>query len=410
MTDSRDSRPSTPRTGSETPRASWRKLGRAGRALFGVVALALLLNLPSSVVAQEGASLTGTWTIDRTASEFPRELGFGASFVPIEDGAQGNNRGRGNRRGGGGGNSTGAVSPALRPQGESYDDGQRREQLTEEVRTPPSRLTIVESADSVTMTDEDGRSRAFHPDGRAETLQIGSVPVLITARRDAGKLVVLYAVEDLRQIRYTYSRSTSPNQLQIDVEFLERGKGDVVRRVYAPLGPQTPATTTAASAPSGGAPGAPRTGAGVPPAKPALPRAGSEFTGLSRIGIVVEELSTQSAGCGLKREEVEAAVAKPFADAGVKAIRNGDEDTYLYVNIMTSTLPTGMCISRWDWSISSTTDATLSYQHSPLLAQVLLARKGGLSGSMPPTHAADLMKGMSDGLTQIATIIRDANK
>ena len=390
------------RTRFEGTRANCRRSGRAVPTVLGVAALALLLNPSASVLAQDGATLSGTWTIDRVASEFPRELGFGASFVPVEDGAQGNNRGRGSRRGGN--SSSGGVSPALRPQGESYDDGQRREQLTEEVRTPPSRLTIVESADSVTMTDENGRSRAFHPDGRAETLQVGGVPVLATARRDSGKLIVLYAVEDLRQIRYTYARSTtSPNQLQIDVEFLERGKGDVVRRVYGPPGPQTPVTATVA-APNGGLPGA------GSPAKPVLPRAGSEFTGLSRIGIVVEELSTQSVGCGLKREEVEASVAKPFADAGVKAIRNGDEDTYLYVNIMTSTLPTGMCISRWDWSISSTTDATLSYQRSPLLAQVLLARKGGLSGSMPPTHAADLLRGMSDGLTQIATIIRDANK
>jgi hypothetical protein len=373
---------------------------------LGFAALGLLSSRSTRVVAQEGTSLSGTWTIDRAASEFPRELGFGASFVPIEDGAQGNNRGRGGRPGGN--NSPGGVSPALRPQGPSYDDGQRREQLTEEVRTPPTRLTIVESVDSVTMTDENGRSRAFHPDGRAETLQVGGVPVLTTARRADGKLIVLYAVEDLRQIRYTYSRSmTSPNQLQIDVEFLERGKGDVVRRVYGPPGPQAPVTTTAAA--SGSAPGPERAGAGSP-AKPVLPRAGSEFTGLSRIGIVVEELSTQSVGCGLKRDEVEAFVAKPFADVGVRAIRNGDEDTYLYVNIMTSTLPTGMCISRWDWSISSTTDATLSYQRSPLLAQVLLARKGGLSGSMPPTHAADLLRGMSDGLTQIATIIRDANR
>ena len=113
-----------------------------------------------------------------------------------------------------------------------------------------------------------------------------------------------------------------------------------MRRVYGPLGSQPPVTTTTA-AQGGGVPDAARAGAGSP-AKPVLPRAGSEFTGLSRIGIVVEELSTQSVGCGLKRDEVEASVAKPFADVGVRAIRNGDEDTYLYVNIMTSTLPTGM--------------------------------------------------------------------
>ena len=141
-----------------------------------------------------------------------------------------------------------------------------------------------------------------------------------------------------------------------------------------------------------------------------MPRAGSEFTGLTRIGIVVEELSSQSSGCGLKRDELETAVARPFTDVGIRAVRNGDEDTYLYVNIMTSTMTSGMCISRWDWSINSTTDATLSYQKRPLLAQVLLAKKGGLSGSMPATHGGDVMRGMIDGLTQIAAMIRDANK
>jgi hypothetical protein len=69
-----------------------------------------------------------------------------------------------------------------------------------------------------------------------------------------------------------------------------------------------------------------------------------------------------------------------------------------------------MCITRFDWAINSTTEATLSYQHTPLLAQVVLARKGGLTGSMPATHAADVVRAMSDGLDQIAQIIRNANR
>jgi len=44
------------------------------------------------------------------------------------------------------------------------------------------------------------------------------------------------------------------------------------------------------------------------------------------------------------------------------------------------------------------------------LVQVLLAHKGGLTGSMPAMHAADVVRGMTDGLTQIAGIIRDANR
>jgi hypothetical protein len=77
---------------------------------------------------------------------------------------------------------------------------------------------------------------------------------------------------------------------------------------------------------------------------------------------------------------------------------------------MTSSLPTGMCISRYDWYIYSNTQATLSYQHDPLLAQVTLAHKGGLTGSSATTHEADVQRGLDDGLAQIASRIHDANK
>jgi len=360
-----------------------------------VVAAALLSGTP--VLAQTGGSLSGTWSIDREASAFPREVGFGADFLPSP-------RGDGGPRGGRGG---GNVPPALRPQGESYDSAQRRDMLTGEIRTPASRLTVVDAADTVTITDENGRSRSFHPDGRAETLQIGAVPVLTVARREAGTLVVLYSVADLRQIRYTYLRLDSPARLVVDAQFLERGQGDSVRRVYTPADQNTASRATGAASSADGPGGVPA----VPGAPPAvMPRAGSEFAGLTRLGIVVEELGTQALGCGLTVSALESAASKPFMDAGLRVARNSDEDTYVHVTVMTSTLPSGMCISRYDWSIYSTTEATLSYQRTPLLAQVVLAHKGGLSGSLPATHAADVMKSMSDGLAQVATIIRNANR
>ena len=192
------------------------------------LAVACVLTLHAVPRAQERTELGGTWIIDRDASEFPREVGFGASFVPVQDDGSGGGR-RGGRRGGG----NGALSPALRPQGESYDEGRRREFLTEEVRTPPSRLTVVDALDLVTFTDDKGQSRTFHPNGRAETIQLDGVPILATARREAGKLIVLYAVADLRQLRYTYALNPSTHNLEIGIEFLERGTGDTVRRVPA---------------------------------------------------------------------------------------------------------------------------------------------------------------------------------
>ncbi|MBS1818899.1 MAG: hypothetical protein JSU08_13280 [Acidobacteria bacterium] len=371
------------------------------RLLWGALAALIIGSaFPTGRVvirAQEAQGLSGTWTIDRENSQFPREVGFDADFVPTgrPDGDRG-------RRG-----VVGGALPALRPQGESYDAAQRRQVLTDEVRNPPSRLTIVEAPDAVTFTDQQGNSRTIHPDGRAETIQVGSVPVLVTARREGAALIVLYAVADLRQIRYSYAREPGSDALVVDTQFLERGSGDTVRRVYA-LGDGA-ATRPAAAADS--RPGAvgPQSGP-TAPAAPAVPRAGSEFRGLTRMGIVVEEPSTQAANCGVRRDALEAAVAKHFTGIGLKTSTNSDEDTYVHVTVMTSTLPSGMCISRYDWFIYSMADATLSYQRSPLLAQVVLAHRGGLTGSLPATHAADIIRGMDDGLAQIATIIQNANR
>ena len=52
-----------------------------------------------------------------------------------------------------------------------------------------------------------------------------------------------------------------------------------------------------------------------------MPRAGSEFSGLTRIGIVVEDLGQQAIGCGLTRDGLETAASKPFTDAGLKIAR-----------------------------------------------------------------------------------------
>ena len=379
---------------------------------WGVALIGALLGaqpaVPTRLAAQAPSDLSGTWTLDRDASQFPREIGFVADFLraPNADGSP-SGGGRGRRGGGGSADGGGGLQPALRPQGESFDDGQRRQRLTDEARTPPVRLTIVETPDVVTFSDDAGNVRSVHPGGLAETLSIGGTPVLTVARREGGKLIVLHAVADLRHIRYTYARLEGSASLAVDVEFLERNRpGDTVRRVYQTFVPS--AATTATASPGGSVPGAPQAGASAPAT--AVPRAGSEFTGLKRIGIVVEQVGTQATACGLKREALEAAAAKPFTEAGLRTSTNSDEDTYVHVTVMTSILPAGMCITRYDWSLYSMTDATLSYQRTPLLVQVLLAHKGGLAGSMPTAHGAEVIRGMTDGLTPVAGTIRDANK
>ena len=369
--------------------------GWAARWTMAAVVLAVAFTACLELVHAQGATaagLSGTWEIDRDASEFPKEIGFNADFLSVPGADVPGGRGRG----------PGGAAPALRPQGESYDSAQRRDRLTAEVRTPAVRLTIDDQPDVVTLIDERGSTRTFHPDGRSEVLDISGVSVLTNARREGDVLVVSYSVADLRQLRYSYVRIEG--RLVVDVQFLERGRGQSVRRAYKAADPRQPATSAPSTTSAGQAPAVP----GAPPA--AMPRAGSEFAGLTRLGLVVEDLGAQGQACGLTTAGVEAAASKPFTDAGLRVSRNADEDTYVHISIMTSTLPSGMCISRFDWAIYSTTDATLSYQSRPLLVQVLLARKGGMSGNMPAAHGADVMKSLGEGLTQVAGLIRDANR
>jgi hypothetical protein len=70
------------------------------------------------------------------------------------------------------------------------DDARRVQQLTAEVRSPSARLTIVQTPNAVTLTDDRGQSRTFHPDGKGdkeEVLQLDGVPVGVTAKREAGR-------------------------------------------------------------------------------------------------------------------------------------------------------------------------------------------------------------------------------
>ncbi len=364
--------------------------------------------------AQSPTDLNGSWVLDRDNSQFPKEIGFGTIGSPFTGGDD-NTASAPARR---------SLQPSLRPGGESYDEGRRRQLLTDEVRTPPARLTIVDTPAAVTITDDKGSARTFHPGAGAESLPLENVSVLTIASREEGKLTVLYSVADLRQIRYVFSRALGGGPLMVDVQLLERGNGEVVRRIYKPAPAATTTATNPAAAPSAsGSPasapavpggGGDRAAGGVPAAGSgapvALPRAGSEYKGLTRIGLVVEELGPQAATCGLKREALQTAVAKYFTDAGLKVTRDSDDDTYVYVRVMTSMLGSS-CVSRYDWTIYSMSDATLSYQRSPLLLQVELARRGGLVGGPAATHASEVLQQMgSSGLAQIAATIRDANK
>ena len=96
--------------------------------------------------AQSPTDLAGSWTLNRQLSQFPQEVGFSASFLPIEPAGGGDRQGR---RGG--------------TQSETQEGSTRVRFLTDEVRVPPDRLTIEVTPAMVTITPDPGAARTVQP-------------------------------------------------------------------------------------------------------------------------------------------------------------------------------------------------------------------------------------------------------
>jgi hypothetical protein len=383
-------------------------------AFAAVVLVGLVCGAP--IAAQEKPDLSGRWVLSRGMSQLPREIGFGTTFasdLPSGSAAPASG-GRGRNRSSGGG--SGGGSPR-RLQPESEDDAKRMQQLTAEARNPSAFLIIAETAETITFTDDRGRSRAVHPNGKEDVLRLDGVPLVTTARREVDRLVVTYQVEEGRSIRYTYSRRMNPSQLVVEVQFLEREGGDSARRIYTPASPAD--VLTAAPARPTSTPDPPPPGAGLPasaaassPAKPLVgaPPPDSELKGLTRVGVVVEGLGAQAIACGLKQGVIDAALSKSVTDGGLKVIRNSDDDTYLYVNVITTTPSAGLCISRYDVILYTYAMTTLSFQTTPALVQVSLLHEGGLAGGSPAAHADSVLRGVTQYVDQFVARIRSASK
>ena len=301
------------------------------------------------------------------------------------------------------------------------------QQLSAEARTPSPHLTIVDTRGTVTITDADDVSRTLHTDGNDDYLQIHGLPITAVTVRDSGQVVVRYKVEQGRELRYTYSREAAGPKLTVDIQFVEHGRvADTVRRVYDLIGPEDPFPTRRMSGrrPTPERPGEcppflrqpacqglRRRGAGMPRRpEPFNQQPDAELKGLTRLGIVIEGLGAQAASCGLTEAALEAAVAGKLKSAGFTVLTNTDEDSYVYVNVITGSLSTGSCVSRFDVTVYTHTTARLSYQPSPVLVQVSLLHRGGISAGAAAGHAATVVKGVSEYLDEFITRIKAANK
>src|SRR5205823_4872616 len=125
---------------------------------------------------------------------------------------------------------------------------------------------------------------------------------------------------------------------------------------------------------------------------------------------LVEDLSAQAQACGLSRDTIESALSKRLTDAGFSVRRNSDDDTYVYVNIITTNVSNGMCVSRYDAFLYTHATATLSYRDQPVLVQVSLMHRGGIGASATTGHAGAVVRGLENYIDLFVTQIHDANK
>ena len=363
---------------------------------------------------QESGNLTGRWVLNRSQSQIDKEVGFNPAWMVA--GTRSAERESGRGEGGGRGRQGGFAVPR-----ESEEDAKRVQQLSAEARMPSPHLTIVDSRGTVTITDADDVARTFHTDGADDHLQIRGLAVTAVTLRDSGPVVIRYKVEQGRELRYTYTRQTGAPRLTVDIQFVEGGRvADTVRRVYDLIAPNdpfpAPAVTSKAESGAPGAvpafppPAAAPAASNAAPPQPFNQQPDAELKGLTRLKIVIEGLGAQASSCGLTEAALETAVAGKLKSAGFTVLTNTDEDSYVYVNVITGSLSTGSCVSRFDVTVYTHTTARLSYQPSPVLVQVSLLHRGGISAGAAAGHGATVVKSVSEYLDEFIARIKAANK
>ena len=384
-------------------------------ALMCTVSVALGWCVASRASAQSPSPLGGIWSLNRTLSEFPREIGFDIVLQDVGDTeGQDSTGGRGRRGSRGGGSSR---TNSSNPRRESYQDGQRMRILVGEVREPTTRLTIVDTPSAVTITNELGQSRRLNPTGRQDSIEVENIPITVTTRRDGDRLVVLYHVEQDRDVRWTYSASANPTRLTAEATLIERGKeGDKATRIYEPgLSSPAPVVSERQAPPASGGQSPASTGqapgsAAQPPRETFDQKPGAEFAGLKNVGLLVEDLGPEARACGLRQDAIEDALAKRLAAGGLIVRKNSDEDTYVYVNIITTSVANGACVSRYDAFLYTHATSKLAYHERPVLVQVSLMHRGGIGASAAAVHSASVTGGLAAYVDLFVSQIRDANK
>src|SRR5438034_2005671 len=109
---------------------------------------------PFPVNAHAASPMNGVWTLNRSLSETPRDIGFNMDWTRTSNaGGQtaGSTAGGRGRRGSSSGGGTRGSAPTFSDRRESSEDARRLQLLTAEVRNPPVRLMVVDTPAAFTI-------------------------------------------------------------------------------------------------------------------------------------------------------------------------------------------------------------------------------------------------------------------
>jgi hypothetical protein len=207
-----------------------------------VVVFAAVLGAVTARLTAAPVDLSGRWKLDTYLSDNPQQvetsiridLGLReASLPPVADDRDGRN-GRGGR-GFGPRGEAGRRDGADRSAQLSSEEQQHLDDVTHQLRYPPTDLTISQTDTSVTFKDELGQSRTFQIGVKHEKQTFGSTTVETTAHWEGPLLVVDFDLTKGRTMTYEYSIVPTTRQLLVRVTF-QTGVRDVgpivIKQVY----------------------------------------------------------------------------------------------------------------------------------------------------------------------------------
>jgi hypothetical protein len=203
------------------------------------VALVLLCGNPRLGLRASAAprpQLAGSWKLNRQLSEFPREVAFDADWQDTS-GAGGGGAGRSGRSGGGrgGGRGSGGAqsvgAPSFGRRFESEADSKNVQQLVDEVKNPPERLTISQTDAAITI-EAGAKTRTFHPTGKEDQVALDAGPVAMFTTWQGNALLIRLQAEQDRELRYRRSRDAAEPRLLIEAQLAQRGRGETIKRIY----------------------------------------------------------------------------------------------------------------------------------------------------------------------------------